>query len=66
MAMPASQLVVGTGSVVTAAAIGVVVTLAASLGPAVRAARTAPLAALRDAAVDRSAASWLRAGLGVR
>jgi putative ABC transport system permease protein len=64
MAMPASQLVVGTGSVVTAAAIGVAVTMVASLGPAVRAARTAPLAALRDAAVDRSAASWLRAGLG--
>jgi putative ABC transport system permease protein len=42
----------------------VIVTLVASLGPAVRAARTAPLAALRDAAVDRSAASRLRSGAG--
>ena len=64
MAMPASHLVVGTGSVVIAAVVGVVVTLVASMGPAVQAARTAPLAALRDAAIDRSAASWLRAGLG--
>ena len=64
MAMPTSQLVVGTSSVVTAAVVGVVVTLLASLGPAVRAARTAPLAALRDAAVDRSASSRLRAAAG--
>jgi putative ABC transport system permease protein len=64
MAMPASHLVIGTGSVVIAAVVGVVVTLVASMGPAVKAARTAPLAALRDAAIDRSAASWLRAGLG--
>ena len=64
MAMPASHLVIGTGSVVTAAVVGIVVTLVASMGPAVKAARTAPLAALRDAAIDRSAASWLRAGVG--
>jgi putative ABC transport system permease protein len=65
MTMPASSLVLGTGSAVTAVAVGVVVTLAASLAPAIRASRIAPLAALRDVAVDRSAASWLRALAGV-
>jgi putative ABC transport system permease protein len=60
MSMPASSLVLGTGTVVTAVAVGVVVTLVASLAPAVRASRIAPLAALRDVAVDRSAASWFR------
>jgi putative ABC transport system permease protein len=64
MDMPVSHLVVGTGSVVAAGIVGVVVTLIASLVPAVRASRTAPLDALRAAAVDRSGASWLRAGLG--
>ena len=52
---PASSLVLATGTVVTAVVVGVVVTLVASLAPAVRASRTAPLAALRDVAVDRSA-----------
>jgi putative ABC transport system permease protein len=52
--LPGSGLVVTRGAVIAAVACGVVVTLVASLTPAVRAARVAPLAALRDAAVDRS------------
>jgi putative ABC transport system permease protein len=64
MDMPVSHLVVGTSSVIVAGIVGVVVTLVASLVPAVRASRTAPLDALRAAAVDRSGASWLRAGFG--
>ena len=47
-----------------ALAVGVVVTLVASLTPAVRASRVAPLAALRDVAVDRSATSRRRAVAG--
>ena len=62
--LPASSLVIGGGTVVTAVAVGVVVTLAASLAPAVRAARTAPLAAIRAVSVDASASSWLRAVVG--
>lgn len=46
-------------------AVGVIVTLAASVAPAVRASRVAPLAALRDVAVDRSAGSRWRAVAGV-
>jgi putative ABC transport system permease protein len=65
LTLPSSSLVLAGGSVATAVAVGVVVTLAASLVPALRASRTAPLAALRDVAVDRSAASRLRAVAGV-
>jgi putative ABC transport system permease protein len=62
--MPASSLVLETGTVVIAVTVGVVVTLVASVGPALRASRTAPLAALRDVAVDRSGASWVRGVAG--
>ena len=65
MTMPASSLVVAGSTVVTAVAVGVVVTLVASLAPAVRAARTAPLEAIRNVAVDGSATSWVRALAGV-
>jgi putative ABC transport system permease protein len=65
LATPASSLVVDGGTIVTSLAVGVIVTLAASLAPAVHASRVAPLAALRDVAVDRSAASRLRALAGV-
>ena len=41
---------------------GLVVTVAASVAPALRASRVAPLAALRDVAIDRSASSRWRAG----
>src|SRR5512138_1854697 len=64
MAVPGTPLVIGTGTIVTAAAVGVLVTLLASVAPAVRASRAAPLAALRDVAVDRSATSRVRAAGG--
>jgi putative ABC transport system permease protein len=64
MSMPGSALVLGTGTVVTSVIVGVVVTLVASLVPAVKASRIAPLAALRDVAVDHSGASWFRAVAG--
>src|SRR5690606_16112337 len=65
MSLPTSTLAIEAGSLVTAMAVGVVVTLVASVFPAVRAARVAPLAALRDVAVDRSAVSWVRAVTGL-
>ena len=64
LATPASPLVVDAATVAAALAVGVVVTLLASLAPAVRASRVAPLAALRDVAVDRSATSRRRAVVG--
>jgi putative ABC transport system permease protein len=62
---PASLPVLDAGTVVIALAVGVAVTLLASLAPAVRASRVAPLAALREVAVDRSATSHRRAVTGV-
>jgi putative ABC transport system permease protein len=61
---PRSSLVLDAGTVVMALAVGVVVTLLASLAPAARASRVSPLAALRDVAVDRSATSRRRAVIG--
>ncbi len=58
-------LVIGADAMVIAAAVGIVTTLVASLAPAVGASKVAPLAALRDVAVDRSAASRVRAVAGV-
>jgi putative ABC transport system permease protein len=65
LATPAVSPVLDASTVATALAVGVVVTLLASLVPAVRASRVPPLAALRDVAVDRSATSRRRAVAGV-
>ncbi|MBN2623091.1 MAG: ABC transporter permease [Acidimicrobiales bacterium] len=64
MSMPASALILEISTVITAMVVGVVVTVVASLAPAVRASRIAPLAAMRATAVDRSAASWFRGVAG--
>ncbi|MGW3144664.1 ABC transporter permease [Streptomyces sp. NPDC001177] len=61
---PGRDLVVKTLSMVLPLAVGVVVCLGSALMPAVRAGRTAPLAALRETAVDSSGASRLRAVTG--
>ena len=61
--LPGTFVVSGT-SVAVAGATGIIVTVVACLLPAVRSARIAPLAALREAAVDRSSASRGRAIVG--
>jgi len=58
-------LVVGIDAMVIAAVVGIVTTLLASLAPAISSSRVAPLAALRDVAVDRSAATRIRAIAGI-
>jgi putative ABC transport system permease protein len=65
VSLPAASLVLSTDTITTSLAVGVLVTLAASLAPALRASRVAPLAALRATSVDHSAASWLRGAAGV-
>jgi putative ABC transport system permease protein len=50
--IPDGELVISTGTVVTAFAVGVGVTLISSIGPAVRASRIRPIAALRETAVE--------------
>ncbi|MFI8071829.1 ABC transporter permease [Streptomyces sp. NPDC086033] len=61
---PEGDLVIGVLSMVLPLAVGVIVCLGSALLPAVRAGRTAPLAALRETAVDQSGASRLRAVVG--
>ncbi|WP_406165665.1 ABC transporter permease [Streptomyces sp. NBC_00996] len=61
---PEGNLVISGLSMLLPLAVGVVVCLGSALLPAVRAGRTAPLAALRETAVDRSGASRGRAIVG--
>ncbi len=63
-ALPAGGMTLRLATIVIAPLVGLVVTLAASLGPAVRASRVSPLAALRALDVDRSATSPVRAVVG--
>lgn len=62
--LPAGGLSVNLGRTIAAVVVGLAVTVAAGLAPALKASRTLPLSALRDAAVDRSGASRLRAVAG--
>jgi putative ABC transport system permease protein len=64
LTVPVAGLVVTAGTIVTVAIVGIVTTLVASVTPAIKASRVAPLAALRDVAVDRSGTSKVRAVLG--
>ena len=59
-ALPAGGIVVTTGAVVASVVVGLLVTLAAGIAPAVRASRVAPLAALREVAVERTSPSPAR------
>jgi putative ABC transport system permease protein len=64
---PEGDLVISALSMALPLAVGIVVCLGSALLPAVRAGRTAPLAALRETSVDTSGASRPRAvtGLGL-
>ncbi|WP_369244582.1 ABC transporter permease [Streptomyces sp. R41] len=61
---PEGNLVISGLSMLLPLAVGIVVCLGSALLPAVRAGRTAPLAALRETAVDQSGASRGRAIVG--
>src|SRR3954447_22541392 len=65
MDLPAGAPVVQTSTIIVAFATGLVVTLVSAATPALRASRVAPIAALRDVALDRSAASKRRTVTGV-
>ena len=62
--LPAGGLVVSGSTVAICMAVGTVVTLVAAIVPARRAAKVAPIAAMRDVAVDRSGRSVRRAVIG--
>ncbi|MEJ7583760.1 MAG: FtsX-like permease family protein [Acidimicrobiales bacterium] len=63
--LPTDGLQVSTGSLVTAVAVGLVVTMVGGLVPAWRSSRVAPLAALREVEVDTAASSRVRAIAGL-
>ncbi len=65
LALSSSGLVIDAATIVTAATVGILTTFVASVAPAVKASRVAPLAALRDVAVDRSAVSKTRVVVGL-
>ena len=63
--IPSGAVVISTGTVVTAFAVGVSITVFSSVFPAIRASRIAPIAALRDVAIDRTSSSVKRAVTGL-
>jgi putative ABC transport system permease protein len=58
--LPAGDIIVRPGAVVTAVLSGFIVTVVSAVVPAVRAARVSPLAAMRDVAVERTTRLRLR------
>lgn len=62
--LPANGLAVSAGSLLVGLFVGILVTVLASVVPAIHASRVPPLAALRDIAVDRSDTSRFRNYLG--
>ncbi len=63
--LPSAGLVIEPIVALEAVLVGMVITAIAAVGPAVRATRVPPIAALRDVALDRSGASRIRALLGL-
>ena len=63
--IPTGGVVVSGATVTTSFVIGFVVTMLSAIGPALRAGRVAPMAALRDAAIERPATSVGRIVTGV-
>ncbi|MFJ9949835.1 ABC transporter permease [Kitasatospora sp. NPDC091207] len=57
-ALPTGGMVISTAAVVLPLLVGTLVAMGSALLPAVRAGRTAPLAALRETGVDRAAEGW--------
>ena len=62
--LPTGALAIDGADMAIAAVVGVVVTFAASVFPALRATRVPPIAAMRDVAVDHSSRSRSRAVVG--
>ena len=52
--IPSGPTVITAATIITSVVVGVVVTVASAVAPALRASRVAPIAALRDVAIDRS------------
>jgi putative ABC transport system permease protein len=62
--LPAAGLEVSSGTIILGIIVGMGVTMVSAVAPAIRASRVAPIAALRDVAVDSSGTSRRRMVLG--
>lgn len=62
--LPSTVPVVAPRTIVVSLLIGTVITVLSSLAPAIRAGRVAPIAALRETAVERPGRSPVRLGIG--
>ncbi len=62
---PAEGLVIPRGQLAFAVLIGVIVTVVASIVPAIRASRTSPISAMRESSIDRSGGANWRPIVGV-
>jgi len=62
--LTSSAIVMTSGTIVVSMLVGIVTAMLASIVPAIKASRVAPLAALRDVAVDDSGSSRIRAVIG--
>lgn len=62
--IPATGMVLTGNTVIVSLVVGIVISLVAAWFPARRAAKVAPIAAMRDVAVERADRSRLRIGLG--
>ena len=63
--IPGGSIVVESGTITTAFVVGVTVTVLSSFGPALKASRIAPIAALRDVAIDTTGSSVKRTATGL-
>ena len=63
--IPSGDVVITSGTVITAFVVGVSVTLLSSIGPALKASRIKPIAALRDTAIEDTNASLKRTLFGL-
>lgn len=63
--IPASSIAVPATAFIWSYVLGMIVTVVAAIAPALRAARVPPIAAMRDAAIDRSSTSGRRAVFGI-
>ena len=63
--VPTGAITVKAGTVIAAFLVGMVVTLLATVFPAIRASRVPPLAALRDVALEKTGVSPVRLILGI-
>jgi putative ABC transport system permease protein len=63
--IPASEIAIPATALIWSYVLGMLVTVVAAIAPALRASRIAPIAAMRDATIDRSDTSPIRAVVGI-